>query len=139
QAVSSGAKINVEASTAHCPSGPGLGIYCNDDVKPVVIEELRDVTLPGTSEELFEWVKPSEAVFEGPHAAAGPDVLMAPRKMNNYLSATISANAFEPTQYRYNHKSDGILIAAGPPIPDRTNRDCRSIYDIAPTILSMSD
>src|SRR5699024_10656653 len=62
-AVSSRAQLHVQASSALSLSDLGFGIYCNDDVKPVVIEELRDVTLPGTSEELFEWVKPSEAVF----------------------------------------------------------------------------
>lgn len=64
---------------------------------------------------------------------------MVPTGMNHYLSATISANVFEPTQYRYNHKSDGILIATGPSIPDGAKRGSRSIYDIAPTILSMLD
>ena len=139
QAISSGAKIDVKKSKAYCPSGPGLGIYCNDDVNPTVIEELRDITLPNSSKKLFEWVKPAETVFEGPHTETGPDVLMAPAGMDSYISATISASIFEPAQYRYNHKSDGILIAAGPSIPDSANRDCRSIYDIAPTILSMLD
>jgi len=136
-AVSSGSeKIERAASRAYCPSGPGLGIYCEDGVREELITALRDVRDPDGNR-VFEWVEPADSVFDGPMTEPGPDVLVMPREMNYYIGATLTSRAFEESRYAYNHKREGVCITAGEGVePVKTTLD---ITDVAPTVLALLD
>lgn len=131
-----GEKINREESAAFCPSGPGLGIYCDEGVKKAVIDELENVTDPDGNH-VFEWAKPAEDVYDGPETTRGPDVLVMPTEMNYFTSATPSADVFEPSSYEFNHKVDGIFIATGEHVIGGEDKSVIDITDVAPTVLAL--
>lgn len=133
-----GEKYDPEASIAYCPSGPGLGIYCDDAVVEELLDSLAALTDPDGND-VFEWVVPASDVWDGPMAETGPDVLVMPREMDYYVSATISANAFEKAAYEYNHERNGVLMAAGSDVEDNGVRNQHSLRDIAPTVLAAMD
>lgn len=129
-------RIDREASMAYCPSGPGLGIYCEPDVLDDVVARLSDLEDPD-GRQVFEWVRPAEVVYDGPETGRGPDILALPQEMDYFVSGTLGANAFEPTHHSYNHEVDGICIAVGDDVAKSAAGDPADITDVAPTVLSL--
>lgn len=139
RAVTAGEKIDEESSAAYLPSSSGLGIYCDDDVRGAIIDGLSAVTVPDGAEPVFERVVPAAEVFDGPYAPNGPDVIVVPNEFEYYVSATVSSSVFDRSRYRFNHKTEGMLIASGPTVEETTERQSNTIYDVTPTVLgSMS-
>ena len=133
-----GEGIDIENSAAYCPSGPGLGIRCENDLKGELIEELADLRDPD-GEQVFEWVRSADEVYNGPELESAPDILALPREMNYFVSATITAGTFPESRYRFNHKTDGILIGAGSDVLHSDDNLEASITDVAPTVLALND
>lgn len=133
-----GEKIDQEESNGFCPSGPGLGIYCEEQVVDELIHSLETLRDPDGNL-VNEWVAPAREVWAGPQVELGPDVLFLPKEMDYYVSASITAEAFDKSSYHYNHKTEGVLIAAGVGVDSGGEREKHSIYDVTPTILSLSD
>lgn len=131
-----GERIDVEASAAYCPSGPGLGIVCRNAEPDPLIGELSTLTDPDGAP-VFEWVRRVEEVHHGPAVDAAPDVIPYPRGMAYYISATLSADVFAKSRYAYNHMQDGILLGAGSDIATVDERIEADITDVAPTVLSL--
>lgn len=133
-----GEKINRSQSSAYCPSGPGLGIVCDEEVKQKLVEELSRIKDPDGNL-LFEWVRPKEQVLQGPAIEDAPDLYMMPRQMNYYMSATPTSTVFSQGRYDFNHKNQGILLMNGQAVRSSEKREQCSIHDIAPTILTLLD
>jgi len=133
-----GEGIDIENSTAYCPSGPSLGIVCDDEVKPKLVAELEDLCDPD-GDPVFEWVRPAETVHQGPATDLGPDVIAFPNGMEYYVSATLTAEIFAESRYRYNHMPEGIVIGSGEAFKSEEENQQVSIHDIAPTVLTLLD
>lgn len=128
--------IDINESAVYCPSGPGLGIVCNDAEPSTLIAELSALRDPD-GVRVFEWVKQAQELYDGPAVNAAPDVILYPRAMAYYISATLTADVFTESRYAYNHNDKGIFIGAG---SDIASIDCSvtaEIDDIAPTVLSL--
>jgi len=132
-----GEQIDVDSSSAYCPSGPGLGIVCNDVDRGHLIEEMSSLRDPD-GQRVFEWVRPSEKVYEGSAVDIAPDIMMHPREMAYYVSATPTADVFAESRYMYNHMEEGIFLGQGSDIQSIDEHLCVEINDIAPTVLSLA-
>ncbi|WP_049911676.1 alkaline phosphatase family protein [Natrinema limicola] len=149
-----GENVDWRRSQAYCRSGPELGVRINlegrdDDgvVPPADYEQVRS-ELIGTLESLrtpngkpaFEWVKPREAVYDGPYTNEACDVLFMPRAMNNLIATNLLGSAFVPID-KHNHKRTGVFIGAGPGIaelgPSRVGP--LSVIDVAPIAMTLLD
>lgn len=131
-----GERIDVDASAAYCPSGPGLRIVCSDVDRDHFMEKLSSLSDPD-GQQVFEWIRRAEDVYDGPAVNAAPDVIAYPREMAYYISATMTADVFAKSRYAYNHMQDGIFLGRGPdirPVDEHLEVD---INDVAPTVLSL--
>lgn len=131
-----GEGIDTESSKAYCPSGPGLGIVCEDEAQNPLQEEISCLRDPN-GRRVFEWVRETGDIYEGPATDPAPELIAYPREMSYYLSATLTANSFAENRYIYNHKPSGIVLGAGPDIGFVEKGIEADIQDIGPTILSL--
>ncbi|WP_255193474.1 alkaline phosphatase family protein [Natronobeatus ordinarius] len=134
--VTAGEKIDQDASSAYFPSSACLGIYCDDDVRPELLEELAALTVPDGSRPVFEAVEPAERVYHGPCVSDGPDVLLTPTDFDHFVSAVVTESVFDESRHRYNHKPTGILVATGPRVQPTSERGTAHVHDVAPTVLA---
>jgi predicted AlkP superfamily phosphohydrolase/phosphomutase len=106
-----------------------------ESLRDELIEELGRVRDPD-GEPVFDAVKRKEAVYDGPHLADAPDLLLYPRDYDYDVSGSI-VGPFRRNEHQ-NHKPDGILVAAGPGFAgDDIGRV--SILDVAPTLAALLD
>jgi len=131
-----GEGIDTESSKAYCPSGPGLGILCGDETPDRLQEEISSLRDPN-GRRVFAWVRETGDIYEGPATDSAPELIAYPREMLYYLSATLSADTFAESRYKYNHKPNGIVLGAGPDIGSVEGEIEADIQDIGPTILSL--
>jgi len=104
-------------------------------VRTELIEVLEDVETPA-GDPVFETVSPREAVFDGPHLENAPDIVTVPNRFDHFLVATLKgANFGDPTE-PWEHKRDGILMAAGDGIDPELSLDGAHLFDVAPTIIA---
>lgn len=106
-------------------------------VRERLMTSFRAVRTPD-GEPLFDAVLPREDVFEGPHLAAAPDVVLVPADFDHMLSATPRSDVFGPPREPYNHKRAGLLVATGRDIDESQPRDGANphLFDVAPTVLA---
>jgi predicted AlkP superfamily phosphohydrolase/phosphomutase len=128
-------QIDIDASTAYCPSGPGLGILCNDAKKDRLIKELSSIYDPD-GQRVFEWVRSAEEVYSGLAVNTAPDIIAYPREMAYYISATLAADEFAKSRYAYNHMQDGIFLGQGADVNSVDKHINGDITDVAPSVLS---
>jgi len=132
-----GEGINVRSSKAFCPSGPGLGIICDDEgPRERLLEELSSLRDPD-NHRVFEWVREAEDLYDGPAVDLAPDLVAYPKEMSYYLSATLTADTFVENRYTYNHAQDCVLLGSGKDITPVNDDFEADINDIVPTILSL--
>jgi len=129
--------IDVESSLAYCPSGPGLGIICSDVVRDMLIEEMSSLRDPD-GQKVFDWVRKTEDVYEGPALDAAPDIIVYPGEMAYYISATPTADVFTESRYEYNHMQDGIFLGRGSDIQSVDDDLDVDINGVAPTVLTLA-
>lgn len=138
-------------SAAYCRSGPELGVRINlegrepagvvppdeyDAVREAVIETLADVRTPD-GEPAFEWVRRREAVYDGPRAEDACDVLFRPAGMNHVVATNLLGKQFVSID-KYNHKTEGVFIGAGPGIDASGQADGLSLTDVAPMVMALT-
>ena len=129
-----GVRLNVEGRE---PSGVvAPGDY--DGVRDRLIERLDGLTDPD-GRPVFERVAPREAVFDGPHVEAAPDIVVVPRAFDNFLRGILMGDRFSTPREPWNHKRDGIVAVSGPDIDTTASLADAHLFDIAPTVLSMLD
>ncbi len=113
------------------------GVVSDDEYESVrdeLIETLQSVRTP-TGELCFEQVLPREAVFDGPYVEDAPDIVIVPASFSQYLSASLRGEWFDEPTEPWEHKRNGIVMAAGPDIDPSTDT-AGHIFDVAPTILA---
>lgn len=132
-----GETIDWDRSVAFCLSGPGLGIYCTEEQHiESIVSELSQLRDPD-GQPVFEWVKPTDEVYQGENVEVGPDVLLLPRDMKYYISGTLSTRVFEQSLLEYNHMLEGFAIGTGEQISRGEARENYDIADVTPTIAAL--
>ncbi|MFC7157926.1 alkaline phosphatase family protein [Halomarina halobia] len=112
-------------------------------VPPERYEALRDelisllsgVTTPDGAP-VFERVARREEVFEGPEVEDAVDVVTIPADYDQFPSARLGADTFGPPNEPWNHKRDGIVVAAGEGVDASASVAGAHLLDIAPTVLA---
>ena len=142
-------RVDFAASTAYMRSRTEMGVRLNvegrepdgvvspDDYESVradLIEALSGVRTPSGGP-CFEQVLPREAVFDGPHVEAAPDIVTVPARFDHYLSASLRGEWFAEPSEPWEHKREGIVVAAGDEVDPRADI-AGHIFDVAPTILA---
>lgn len=105
-----------------------------ESVRSELIESLRSVTAP-CGEPVFERVAPREAFFEGPYVEDAADVIVVPNGFDHFLSDQLHGRPFSETGTAWNHKRDGVFLAAGEGIDTGAEADPH-LFDVAPTVLA---
>jgi len=142
-------RVDFASSTAYMRSRTEMGIRLNvagrepdgvvsetdyESVRQGLIELLSTLRTP-SGEPCFEQVLPREAVFDGPYVEAAPDILTVPTNFSHYLSASLAGEWFGDPSELWEHKREGIIMAAGDNIDHRTDVGGH-IFDVAPTVLA---
>jgi predicted AlkP superfamily phosphohydrolase/phosphomutase len=143
--------VDWAASRAYCRSGPELGVRLNlagrepagqvppgeyEAVRERVIALLRGVETPD-GEPAFDWVRPREAVYDGPHVDSACDVLVRPAGENHIVATSLVGTDFVPVD-KYTHKSEGVFLAAGPDFASTDPIAGLSLPDVAPIVMALS-
>ncbi len=117
-----------------------------EELKALLIQELRNLKDPESGEPIVDAVYRREELYWGPHVEEAPDLLIV---MRNY--AYMTRDGYEGVRHALvgppmslskqrllhtgNHRPDGILIMAGPGVRRGGEVERASIMDIAPTVL----
>jgi predicted AlkP superfamily phosphohydrolase/phosphomutase len=99
-----------------------------------LIEALSAVETPD-GEPVFETVCRREVVYDGPHVEAAPDVVVVPRAFDEFLSASLREDQFGAPTEPWNHKRDGVMVAAGD-VDASASLDDAHLFDVTPTVLA---
>ncbi len=143
-------QVDFRRSTAYMRTRTEMGIRINlegrepegtvyeaayEDVRGELIEALEQVRTPDGAP-VFERVARREDVFEGPYLEDAPDIVTVPADFDHFLVANLKGETFgEPTE-PYEHKPDGIFMAAGPGVDATADLTGAHLFDVAPTILA---
>jgi predicted AlkP superfamily phosphohydrolase/phosphomutase len=145
-----GEDVDWHRSKAYCRIGSELGVRINlqgrepngvvpqseyQQVRDEILRTLSALRTPD-GDPAFEWVKPREEVYDGAHTEAACDVLFRPAEMNHGVVASLTGRPFIPAD-KYNHKIDGVFIAAGPDIASASGLERLSLTDVAPTTMAL--
>ena len=140
--------VDWPASAAYCRGRNELGVRLNVDgrepagvvpeseyeaTREAVITALRDLRTPD-DEPAFEWVRPQEAVYEGPRTEDACDVLFMPSEMDHVVETQLVGRRFVRAEC-YDHKPLGSFIASGPAF-DSSTPDELSLTDVAPIVMA---
>jgi predicted AlkP superfamily phosphohydrolase/phosphomutase len=112
-------------------------------VRDEIVERLRTIKDPKTGESWIGQVFRREDIYNGPLVADAPDIAFLPADMR-YLplgNADFTSNKFMVDAFGISgcHRMNGVMIANGNGINCRTVLDGARIYDMAPTLLYMTD
>ena len=143
-------QVDFPASRAYMRSRSELGVRINlegrepdgtvpegeyETVRSELIDLLRSVRTP-EGDPLFEDVAPREEYFDGPMTGDAVDVVTVPNDFEHLLSARLAAEPFGQPSEPWNHKRDGILIAAGEDVDAAAPAEDAGLLDVAPTVLA---
>ncbi len=106
-----------------------------EEVRDELIELLAGVETPD-GEPVFGEVAPREEYFWGPYTEKAVDVLTVPNDFEQFLSAQLRDGLFGPPTEPWNHKLDGLFVAAGEGIDAEADLMDAHLFDVAPTICS---
>lgn len=142
--------VDWAGSRAYCRSRVELGVRLNrvgrepdGVVPPGEYESVRDRVVDVLSAlrtpdgvPAFDWVRPREAVYDGPHTDAAADVLFAPAGMNNLVGAKLPGRQFLSLD-ALNHERTGVLVAAGPDVEPDCEPGTPSVTDVTPLVMAL--
>lgn len=143
-------QVDFENSTAYMRARTELGVRLNvagrepdgvvppeeyERVRAELIDTLKDATGPD-GDPVFQEVGASERYFSGPHVDDAVDIVTVPNAFDHFLSAQLLGETFgEPTE-PWNHKLDGIFVAAGEDIDADADVAGAHLFDVAPTVMA---
>jgi len=133
---SGGEKIDRKQSKAYCPSGPGLGIYCENEFQDEIKSELSKLRDPD-GRSVFEWVQHGDEIYGEQAENNPPDLIMMPTDMDYFVGATVTSSVFENARYKYNHKRVGVWMGEGDIVKKISDRKSANIVDVVPTTLAL--
>ncbi|MEM4780736.1 MAG: alkaline phosphatase family protein, partial [Halalkalicoccus sp.] len=120
-------QVDFPASKAYMRARTELGVRLNvegrdpegrvppseyETVREELIERLAEVETPD-GDRVFGEVVPREEYFWGPYVEEAVDVLTVPNDFEQFLSAQLRDELFGPPTEPWNHKLDGLFVAAG--------------------------
>ena len=122
------------------------GVVADDEyeaVRDAIIERLRALKDPLTNKPWVGQVFRREDIYSGPLVGDAPDIAFLPADMR-YLplgNADFTSNKFIVDAFGISgcHRMNGVMIANGGAIARGSSLDGASIYDMAPTLLYLSD
>jgi len=128
--------INLRGRDEHGIVEPGTEY---DKVMRQIIEKLRGLVDPETTEPLIGPIWRREDLYSGPHIDEAPDIQFLPGNMANKPLGTLdlTSNKFVTPVYGNSgdHRMHGILMGRGPELRRGTRVEGARIIDYAPTIL----
>ncbi|WP_265107829.1 alkaline phosphatase family protein [Halosolutus halophilus] len=142
--------VDWEASAAYCRSQSEQGIRLNvrgrdpsgvidpdgyETVRSDLIDRLSSLQTPD-GEPAFEFVKRREKVYDGPHTAGACDIFFRTNEMNHVIWPKIHGVQFHPIT-SFDHKRNGVFVAAGPDVDAAADVDRLSLTDIAPLAMTL--
>ncbi|WP_136718406.1 alkaline phosphatase family protein [Halorientalis salina] len=143
-------QVDFENSTAYMRLRTELGVRINlrgrepdgvvpprryDAVRENLIDDLEAATAPD-GEPVFETVAPREVYYDGPRAEDAVDVVTVPKDFQHFLSAEPADAYFGESTEPWNHKRDGIFVAARDGIDTDADLTGAHLFDVAPTIMA---
>jgi len=113
----------------------------SENEKNELVNKLKNVRNPHNNEIILD-IKSKNSIYWGKYLDIAPDFCLAPRK-GYYISDKLSPNRtiidIENGRWKAYHKIEGLFLAYGKVIKKGKKIKNAKIYDIAPTILHMSD
>lgn len=126
-----GVRINLEGRDP-------TGVVPRDEYEKVreeLIRELQAVETPD-GEPLFETVAPREQYFHGDEIDETVDIVTIPADFEHTLSEQLGDGDYFGPAEPWNHKLDGIFVAAGEGIDETAALERAHLFDVAPTIMA---
>ncbi|MFC7248523.1 alkaline phosphatase family protein [Halomicroarcula sp. GCM10025324] len=122
-------------------------VHPNGTVPPDRVPELRDelktklesLRHPDRDEPLVTELKTREEVFSGPYEAEAPEIVFIMDEMRCKVHTGLNGGELFSDNGIGEHRQDGILITTGPSFAERDEVRRRSILDVFPLALSLSD
>ncbi|MDS0477593.1 alkaline phosphatase family protein [Natrinema sp. 1APR25-10V2] len=143
-------QVDFAASEAYVRARTELGIRINlegrdpegvvrqdayEQLREDLIRQLQAVETPD-GEPFFETVAPREQYFHGDEIDATVDIVTIPTDFEHMLSEQLDdGDYFRPAE-PWNHKLDGIFVAAGEGIDEDAPLERAHLFDVAPTIMA---
>ncbi|RQG99354.1 alkaline phosphatase family protein [Natrarchaeobius oligotrophus] len=144
-------QVDFAASKAYVRARTELGVRINlegrepdgvvspdeyERVREALIRTLQRVETPD-GEPFFETVAPREQYFHGENVDRTVDVVTIPAAFDHTLSEQVRTDGdyFAPTE-PWNHKLDGVFVAAGDGIAEDASLDRVHLFDVAPTVMA---
>jgi predicted AlkP superfamily phosphohydrolase/phosphomutase len=129
-----GVRINLAGRDAAGDVSPAEYLAVREDI----IDDLDSLTTPA-GDPVFESVLPAEAVFSGPYVDEAVDIVTVPAGFDVYLSASLRGERFGEPPELWNHKREGVVVAAGRGVDEDRPLDDAHLFDVAPTVLALFD
>ncbi len=146
-------QVDFAASRAYMRARTELGVRINlegrdpegvvpqdeyETVRKELIDRLDDVHTPA-GDRVFGTVAPREEFFSGPYTGNAVDIVTIPNDFEQFLSAQLVGSQFGPPTEPWNHKLDGLFVAAGEGIDAEADLSDAHLFDVAPTIMAALD
>jgi predicted AlkP superfamily phosphohydrolase/phosphomutase len=104
-----------------------------------LINQLRQVVAPDTSEPLIGMIATKEEIYNGPHFDDAPDICFLPRDMRYLTLGNMDFNSNEFIVDAFGnsggHRMNGVFMACGPNLKSGREVEQISICDVAPSLL----
>ncbi|MFC7026569.1 hypothetical protein ACFQH8_01645 [Halomicroarcula sp. GCM10025710] len=101
--------------------------------------KLESLRHPDRDEPLVTELKTREEVFSGPYEAEAPEIVFIMDEMRCKVHTGLNGGELFSDNGIGEHRQDGILITTGPSFAERDEVRRRSILDVFPLALSLSD
>ncbi|PGF15173.1 phosphodiesterase [Natrinema sp. CBA1119] len=106
-----------------------------EELRESLIRMLQAVETPD-GEPFFETVAPREQYFHGDEIDETVDVVTIPADFEHMLSEQLGEGDYFSPAEPWNHKLDGVFIAAGEGIDEDAALERAHLFDVAPTIMA---
>ncbi|WP_049899719.1 alkaline phosphatase family protein [Natrinema sp. J7-1] len=143
-------QVDFAESEAYVRARTELGVRLNLEgrepmgvVPPDEYEERREELMRALQavetpdgEPFFETVAPREQYFHGEHVEETVDIVTIPTDFDHMLSEQVGDGDYFGPAEPWNHKLQGVFVAAGEGIDEDTTLERAHLFDVAPTIMA---
>ncbi|MGQ3412233.1 alkaline phosphatase family protein [Natrinema sp. LN54] len=143
-------QVDFAESEAYVRARTELGVRINLEgrdptgvVPPEEYEELRENLIRALQavetpdgEPFFETVAPREQYFHGDEIEETVDIVTIPADFEHMLSEQLGDGDYFGPAEPWNHKLDGVFVAAGEGIDEDASLERAHLFDVAPTIMA---
>ncbi|WP_435552232.1 alkaline phosphatase family protein [Natrinema sp. CGMCC1.2065] len=106
-----------------------------EELREELIRALQAIETPD-GEPFFETVAPREQYFHGDEIEETVDIVTIPADFEHMLSEQLADGDYFGPAEPWNHKLDGIFVAAGEGIAESPSLERAHLFDVAPTIMA---